>query len=239
VQPKNDSFWDATPSVGLEKFVFTERWTKEGWYRLQRSYGSTRMQSDGSYDCYSTMEHWDNDEYWVMLDKKCQTAVYDTFHGNPLWHLVIRRIDEQPCRDWQMFQAIKNEVVGPEYEAVEIYPAQSRIMDVGNLYHLWILAPKGEETIPRYKIGCRKYGRVSLNDDLPVMLVAERGSREHLEEMWEASNDGRMRLLMFPETLRPEVEKEFPGVEYVDGMMQYIEKHPEHLPELERFEDWV
>lgn len=35
--------------------------------------------------------------------------------------------------------AIKNELVGPENEGVELYPAESRLMDSANQYHLWVL----------------------------------------------------------------------------------------------------
>lgn len=40
--------------------------------------------------------------------------------------------------DWREFQRIKNEVVGPEREAVELYPAESRLVDTANEYHLWV-----------------------------------------------------------------------------------------------------
>jgi hypothetical protein len=57
----------------------------------------------------------------------------------PLVHLSIKRIDRQPIHDWRELQAIKNELVGPEAEAVELYPAQSRAVDTANQYHLWVL----------------------------------------------------------------------------------------------------
>jgi len=36
-------------------------------------------------------------------------------------------------------QRIKNEIVGPEHEAVELFPAESRLVDTSNQYHLWVL----------------------------------------------------------------------------------------------------
>jgi hypothetical protein len=36
-------------------------------------------------------------------------------------------------------QAIKNGIVGEECEAVELYPAESRLVDTANQYHLWAL----------------------------------------------------------------------------------------------------
>ena len=55
----------------------------------------------------------------------------------PLIWLSIKRIDNRPCRDWRDFQRIKNELLGPEVEAVELYPAESRRVDAANQYHLW------------------------------------------------------------------------------------------------------
>lgn len=58
-----------------------------------------------------------------------------------LVHINIRRRDGAPItRDWRHFQQIKNEILGPECEAVELYPAESRKVDEANKYHLWGLA---------------------------------------------------------------------------------------------------
>ncbi len=40
-------------------------------------------------------------------------------------------------RDWRHFQKIKNELLGPEEEAIELYPAESRLVDLSNEYSLW------------------------------------------------------------------------------------------------------
>lgn len=53
--------------------------------------------------------------------------------------LSIFRIDRAPSRDWRDFQRIKNELAGVEREAVEIYPAESRKVDMANQYYLWVL----------------------------------------------------------------------------------------------------
>lgn len=52
-------------------------------------------------------------------------------------HLSIRRNDRGHARDWRDFQRIKNEIVGRDVEAVELYPAESRLVDAANQYHLW------------------------------------------------------------------------------------------------------
>lgn len=52
-------------------------------------------------------------------------------------HLSIKRIDQEPVHDWRDLQRIKNELLGPECEAVELCPAESRRVDSANQYHLW------------------------------------------------------------------------------------------------------
>jgi hypothetical protein len=55
-------------------------------------------------------------------------------------YLTIKRNDRHWARDWRHFQRIKNELLGPEVEAVELYPAESRLVDEANQFHLWALA---------------------------------------------------------------------------------------------------
>lgn len=69
----------------------------------------------------------------------------------PFIHLDIRRLDGQACKEWSHFQQIKNELVGPEYEAVELFPAESRLVDAGNQYHLWVHA----DPTYRFQVGFR------------------------------------------------------------------------------------
>ena len=51
--------------------------------------------------------------------------------------LSIRRIDRQPTPSWHDLQRIKNQPVGAECEAVELYPAESRLGDSANQYFLY------------------------------------------------------------------------------------------------------
>lgn len=57
---------------------------------------------------------------------------------NPVFHLSIKRHDRLPIHDWRHLQAIKNEIVGPDRLAVEIYPEEHRLVDTSNQYHLWV-----------------------------------------------------------------------------------------------------
>jgi len=78
-------------------------------------------------------ELWINNRYTVI-----KRYMGDGEFG-PLYHLSIRRNDRGVARDWRDFQRIKNELVGPEAEGVELYPAESRLVDTANQYHLWVL----------------------------------------------------------------------------------------------------
>lgn len=51
--------------------------------------------------------------------------------------LSIKRIDQGQLRSWRDLQRIKNELVGPECEFMEIFPAESRLVDTANQYMLW------------------------------------------------------------------------------------------------------
>lgn len=53
-------------------------------------------------------------------------------------HLSIRRVDRKASRDWRHFQRIKNELVGPEREAIEVFPPESKLVDTANQYHLFV-----------------------------------------------------------------------------------------------------
>lgn len=62
-----------------------------------------------------------------------------SFVAGPVTHLSIKRNDGAAVRDWRHFQRIKNELCGPEREGMEIFPAESRLVDGANQYHLWVL----------------------------------------------------------------------------------------------------
>lgn len=82
-------------------------------------------------------ESWINDVYHVLRrrikgNEGCPDMVY----------LSIKRHDKDVISSgtrWRDFQAIKNQLVGEECEGVELYPAESRLVDTANQYHLWCI----------------------------------------------------------------------------------------------------
>ena len=81
---------------------------------------------------------WRNTEYLV------QTAMASAVGFSPvdappvLWLRIYRHDGGRLQSHWQDLQKIKNELVGDEFEAVEIYPKESRLKDGENSYHLWV-----------------------------------------------------------------------------------------------------
>lgn len=58
----------------------------------------------------------------------------------PLIHLSIRHLDRRALHDWRDLQRIENELVHPSCEGLELYPAEDRLVDTSNQYHLWVFA---------------------------------------------------------------------------------------------------
>lgn len=56
--------------------------------------------------------------------------------------LSIRNIQNDARHDWREFQRIKNELCGPEREAIELYPDERRLVDTSNQYYVYVL-PEG------------------------------------------------------------------------------------------------
>lgn len=84
------------------------------------------------------------DDVRIAKSSQFQVAVHEgtpNGFGEPMVHLSIKRLDREPIRDWRELQQIKNAIVGEESEAFEIYPAESRLVDSANQYHLWCFRP--------------------------------------------------------------------------------------------------
>lgn len=79
----------------------------------------------------------------IFVNDEYQVNIHET---NSWVHLSIKRLDKEPVHDWRDLQAIKNMLLGNEIEAVELYPAESRLVDTANQYHLWCL--KDEDGYP-------------------------------------------------------------------------------------------
>jgi hypothetical protein len=80
----------------------------------------------------------------VMVNSRYQVNIRKQEQDNfpAVISLSIKRRDKQrvgPER-YRDFLRIKNELVGPQHEAFELYPAMDRNVDTANQYYLWVLA---------------------------------------------------------------------------------------------------
>ena len=118
----------------------------KGWVPLQRAHAvpltadfikeQAMVLGISEAEAAATLEaEADKCEYWV--NHLYQVA---TMRVGGMIQLNIRRRDGGPLfRDWRHFQRIKNELVGPECEGVELYPAESRLVDTGNKFSIWCM----------------------------------------------------------------------------------------------------
>jgi len=108
--------------------------------------GVPQKVADLNLKAFLNDEIWLNDRYQANVRRKTGEGWFDEteecwngFHeenGEIIW-ISIKRRDKEAIHDWRDFQLIKNDIAGPEMEAVEIYPAESRLMDTANQYHLF------------------------------------------------------------------------------------------------------
>lgn len=83
-----------------------------------------------------------NNHFAVMIDDERETT-----QGKARL-VMIRRHDEKVIPNhWSEIQRIKTELFGPETMAVEYYPKHSELMDVANIYWIFIY-PEGVIPVP-------------------------------------------------------------------------------------------
>lgn len=100
---------------------------------------------------------WINSRYEVWMHNR-----FIRHKGWPPMHwLSIKRRDKEPIRDWRDMQRIKNDLVGAEHEGVELYPAESRLVDTSNQYHMYVLA----DSKARFPFGYAERAVVEGHDD--------------------------------------------------------------------------
>ena len=77
-------------------------------------------------------EVWENSLYNATINRKMNKAF-----GAEITEIAITRKDKDAIHDWRHFQQIKNDLVGENVEAIEIYPNEKRLMDTANTYWLY------------------------------------------------------------------------------------------------------
>lgn len=91
-------------------------------------------------DIQAQLDEMKKDEIWINSRYQVNVRRRNAPEAPDLVWLSIKRRDKLAVgpERFRDFQRIKNELVGPECEGVEIYPAESRLVDTSNQYHIWV-----------------------------------------------------------------------------------------------------
>lgn len=107
------------------------------WTPLERVF--TAAGKSEMFDGAHWFQIWKNSRYTVMI----RTVGEADENGPGMIHLSIKRNDKGAIFKWRDIQKIKNELVGPECEGLQLFPAESRLVDNANQYHLFVCAEPG------------------------------------------------------------------------------------------------
>src|SRR4029450_2216455 len=90
-------------------------------------------------------------------------------------HLPTKPIDKEPIMDWRDLQAIKSQLCGAEAEAMQLFPAESRLVDTSE---------------PVSLVGVHEDGRQAIAD-AAHRLDDEHGARRGRDRKGEATSARR------------------------------------------------
>jgi hypothetical protein len=144
----------------VEKSVVTEKVARGKWTRFENPVVDARAVSKAAAQLKASntpariawlLDHhekmlnagaqfWRSPEYLaVMVDAGVVWPREHPVRRPDMWWIRIYRHDGQRIRHhWNELQKIKNDLVGPEHQGVEIYPPESLLQDGENSYHLWV-----------------------------------------------------------------------------------------------------
>jgi hypothetical protein len=141
-----------------------------------------------AYEFYRSDGHHHFYSYRTDLRAEACLAFYNRLYNgfalvfeDTSMHLSFKRNDRAAVRDWRHFQAIKNEVAGAEREAIEIFPAESELVDGANEYHMWVL-PAGQWSPLGLAQGRELGGAVNTHDNAEYRRTGQPG---YAQRGWE------------------------------------------------------
>jgi len=128
------------------KFVSED--TFDEWAKPYAHLGMRPQALRRIYDAQKRDRAYLSEHYQVAINKDFEHG----FPGAILWWLSIKRIDKEPIMDWRDLQAIKTQLCGPEAEAMQLFPAESRVVDTSNQYHLFVFMKMGGKRLPQIPV---------------------------------------------------------------------------------------
>jgi len=94
-----------------------------------------RLRHVGDEDSYGmTYERWENSCYYCSV-RRYKKGFF--IKNSPYILIGISNNDDTSYHDWRDFQHIKNNIAGRDWEAVELYPSESRLKDPSNRFYIW------------------------------------------------------------------------------------------------------
>ncbi len=92
---------------------------------------------------------WANDLYQACVDVQ----------ENGWVHISLKRNDRGTYISWQHKQWIKNDIVGEDKNAMEMFPAEDRVVNCANQYHLWVHKELAHIGFPIGYVTDKPYGK--------------------------------------------------------------------------------
>lgn len=79
--------------------------------------------------------YWESNDGYNVSSRQIRTAI------GVVEHVTIQRmgINNKGDIPWAVKQEIKNELFGSQSVAIEVFPAKKHLVDVCDIYHLWVL----------------------------------------------------------------------------------------------------
>ena len=97
-----------------------------------RQNGTIRLGNGEEAEC------WENRWYTCSVRRYARGFPID---DAPYAIVGITHTSQTAHRDWRAFQQVKNDVCGEEWEGLELYPSESRLVDPSNRFYLWCVPP--------------------------------------------------------------------------------------------------
>lgn len=82
---------------------------------------------------------WDDD--WDWGETYTAQLCHSLSSLGSIPHLKVRRRDGRDGITWDVLQRIKNDMVGRDELAIEIFPPADQVVNDANIRHLWIVPP--------------------------------------------------------------------------------------------------
>ncbi len=76
---------------------------------------------------------WESEDGYNVMSRKIKTA------WGPVEHVTIHNTRGKGDVPWSVKQEIKDELFGFKSVAIEVFPSKKNLVDVCDVYHLWVL----------------------------------------------------------------------------------------------------